>query len=551
MNVCTLHNGFYLWPFEAARKVIDIFDITSGCYCFYPELATLYKVHQHIEAPQLRVGPLAPNGALNNADRVYVDKLLGPEAFQLYKGELYTSLATGEIVKISPAGHVTFVTKLGQPCSKPLGFQIDERTNVMYVADAYHGVWKVDLRNDKKQLLVSPRVEIEGRAPKLINSVALSKTGELYWTDSTISPDNQFVVVVETFRMAEAPLARKLIARVQRLIEIPFEYLNTLYPHVMFDDIVYHIGHFKSVSDVMPKQSGLVVVDWNGNIVESYYNTDGSLGHISDAIVFNNRLYTGSPHLQNFIGSVAVPPLLKKAFERKPEAAPKQQAKPVETPKAKVEEKPKVEAPKPVVQEKPAPQKLTKPVEAAKPPPQKPAPKPVEQPKPAPPKPVEQPKPAPPKPVEQPKPAPPKPVEQPKPAPPKPVEQPKPAPKKPEPVKAPTQPKQEKPTPKPAAKSPTTPKATDKPTTQTPPVKKTPEVKTTPKPAKAKPAEPEFEMPIVTRPKEEALNEIKNKLAPENIPIKEEIPADTTKPSKETLKVIKKGGPAEIPNPHL
>lgn len=63
-------------------------------------------------------GPLAPNEVLNNAEKLYTDKLLGPEAFQLYKGEVYTSLATGEIVKLSPGGHVTFVTKIGQPCSK-------------------------------------------------------------------------------------------------------------------------------------------------------------------------------------------------------------------------------------------------------------------------------------------------------------------------------------------------------------------------------------------------------------------------------------------------
>lgn len=67
---------------------------------------------------QARVGPLALNSALNNAGRAYNGKLLGPEAFQTFKGELYTSLATGEIVKLSPEGHVTFVTTVGQPCSK-------------------------------------------------------------------------------------------------------------------------------------------------------------------------------------------------------------------------------------------------------------------------------------------------------------------------------------------------------------------------------------------------------------------------------------------------
>lgn len=55
----------------------------------------------------------------------------------------------------------------------------------MYVADAYLGLWKVDLKTDKKQLLVSPRVAIEGRIPKLFNSIALGKNGDLFWTDST------------------------------------------------------------------------------------------------------------------------------------------------------------------------------------------------------------------------------------------------------------------------------------------------------------------------------------------------------------------------------
>lgn len=63
---------------------------------------------------------MAPNDILNNAEALYKDKLLGPEAFQVWNGDVYTSLATGEIVKLSPGGHVTIVTKIGQPCSKYL-----------------------------------------------------------------------------------------------------------------------------------------------------------------------------------------------------------------------------------------------------------------------------------------------------------------------------------------------------------------------------------------------------------------------------------------------
>lgn len=71
-----------------------------------------------LSPPQPRVGPLAPNNALNNVEQKYKGKLVGPEAFQVYNGELYTSLSTGEIVKVSPGGHITFVTKVGLPCSK-------------------------------------------------------------------------------------------------------------------------------------------------------------------------------------------------------------------------------------------------------------------------------------------------------------------------------------------------------------------------------------------------------------------------------------------------
>lgn len=67
---------------------------------------------------QARTGPLAPNEALNKAQHLYVDKVLGPEAFEVFNGELYTSLSSGEIVKLSPGGHITYVTKLGQPCGK-------------------------------------------------------------------------------------------------------------------------------------------------------------------------------------------------------------------------------------------------------------------------------------------------------------------------------------------------------------------------------------------------------------------------------------------------
>lgn len=70
-------------------------------------------------------------------------------------------------------------------CGRPLGFVIDNKNKAMYVADAYYGIWKVNLETFKKQLLVSPRVPINGKVPMTFNSVALAQNGDIYWTDST------------------------------------------------------------------------------------------------------------------------------------------------------------------------------------------------------------------------------------------------------------------------------------------------------------------------------------------------------------------------------
>lgn len=648
--------------FSFIKKILKL-SIKLSLYLFVfaaiivliPNLPPYTKFTSIELAPtQPRVGPLAPNDVLNNAEQKYKGKLLGPEAFQLLNNELYTSLSTGEIVKISPGGHVTFVTKVGQPCSglskehicgRPLGFQIDDSGKTLYVADAYHGIWKVDLKTDKKQLLVSPRVEINKRQPKLFNSVALAKNGDFYWTDSSsdfnlkdaaialltdpsgrvlhynaakneskvlvdnvwfpngivLSPEHDFLVFCESakFRlmkhyvagpkkgttevfveglpgapdnlralpdgsgvlvalytvfdddnpllsrsMSTTPVVKKFLARLQRLIEIPFEYLNTVYPHVLFEDVVYHIGHFKSVSGLTPGMSGILQVDWTGNIVASYFNTDGSLKHISDAIVYEDKLYTGNAHVQDFIGVMPVPPQLKKAFKSsskaelpkvetkppkvkqekpaeqiKPKVVPKAEQKPKVEEKPKVEQKPKVEEkpkvqPKPKVEEKKEVPKVVKPVETVKATEKKPnipkeATKPTT----------------------------------------------KAPPSKPEVPKKTTQaPEQPKPTTaKPAVKTTPPPKAPEK---VTPPPPKTTPTPASPPPKAAtspsKPVDKKTEEPKKTQnPKQEESSKPKSK-PKEQIPIKEEIPSDTVKPPKETLKVIKKGGvPTEIPAPKL
>lgn len=36
-----------------------------------------------------------------------------------------------------------------------------------------------------KEQLVNPNTKIEGRAPKIVNSITLASNGDIYWTDSS------------------------------------------------------------------------------------------------------------------------------------------------------------------------------------------------------------------------------------------------------------------------------------------------------------------------------------------------------------------------------
>lgn len=65
----------------------------------------------------------------------------------------------------------------------------DTQGNNLIVADAYFGIWQIDLVSNKKKLLVSPSQELPGngvqRPAKVFNSVVVDKQGNIYWTDSS------------------------------------------------------------------------------------------------------------------------------------------------------------------------------------------------------------------------------------------------------------------------------------------------------------------------------------------------------------------------------
>jgi len=86
-------------------------------------------------------GPLAPNLALREAERLLEGKVHGPEdvAFDA-QGRLYASTADGKVVRLTAAGEAEEFAATG---GRPLGLRFDPAGNLI-VCDAYKGLLSLD-----------------------------------------------------------------------------------------------------------------------------------------------------------------------------------------------------------------------------------------------------------------------------------------------------------------------------------------------------------------------------------------------------------------------
>ncbi|KAH8306266.1 hypothetical protein KR018_005392 [Drosophila ironensis] len=380
---------------------------------------TTFPFKEYIVTPPKELkGALESNFHLEGAERLLEGRVYGPECLIARNNEIYTGIHGGEVIKLT-SNHVTHVTKIGQPCEdiyeesrcgRPLGLAFDTLGNSLIIADAYYGLWQVDLGSNKKTLLVSPAQQLAGksitRPAKIFNGVTVSKSGDIYWTDSSsdfsiedlvfatfanpsgrlsngslssllrrlfkyhrstnvsevlldelvfanglaLSPNEDFIVVAETgaarltkyhLKGAKAgqsevfvdglpglpdnltpdaegiwvplvlstdsehpngfslftrfPSVRLFLARLLALFELPFRYLNSVYPNKFSQRFVHFVGHMESLSVLTPKRTTVVRVDWNGNIVGSLHGFDKSVASVSHVLEFQDYLFLGSP----------------------------------------------------------------------------------------------------------------------------------------------------------------------------------------------------------------------------------------------------------------
>lgn len=116
-------------------------------------------------------GKLSLNNRLDEVEVWHRGDFVGPEGFADLNGELYTSLYTGDVVKLTgifvttfyntygfymkyfTGNHITPVVKFGKPCKnayeekicgRPLGLTFD-KSGTLYAVDSYYGIFQVDV----------------------------------------------------------------------------------------------------------------------------------------------------------------------------------------------------------------------------------------------------------------------------------------------------------------------------------------------------------------------------------------------------------------------
>lgn len=155
-------------------------------------------------------GDLEKNHFLEDASYIAHKKLRGPETIVFSNnGTMYSGLLNGQVVRIDPETNEIFkIAQIGdetneticndygvniyahESCGRPLGLRFKPNDqNVLYVADAYYGIIKIDLITGfKKQVLSTSDDRFENMPVKMINDLDID--GDLiYFIDSSYRRD--------------------------------------------------------------------------------------------------------------------------------------------------------------------------------------------------------------------------------------------------------------------------------------------------------------------------------------------------------------------------
>ncbi|XP_043581687.1 adipocyte plasma membrane-associated protein-like [Bombus pyrosoma] len=130
---------------------------------------------------------------LKDPEILFSGEIKGPEAFASFNGEIYTGIRGGYVVKIEE-NRIKPIVKFGQKCDglwqeqkcgRPLNLKFNDKGE-LFVADSYYGIFKVNVNTRQYINIINSSEPIDGKIPRVVNSLDIAKNGDIYWTDSSI-----------------------------------------------------------------------------------------------------------------------------------------------------------------------------------------------------------------------------------------------------------------------------------------------------------------------------------------------------------------------------
>ncbi|CAL4126171.1 unnamed protein product, partial [Meganyctiphanes norvegica] len=152
-----------------------------------------------VKPPLPLSGALAPNEILDGAKRLFEGEIGGPESIAWRRtDEIFVGISDGTIQKIhgESFSQISKVTQMGEACDKPykkksgrpLGMRFAPNGRLL-VADAFYGIYSVDVDTGEKECLVSPDDLIEGKPFKFPDDVDIDAENNIYWSDASTIAD--------------------------------------------------------------------------------------------------------------------------------------------------------------------------------------------------------------------------------------------------------------------------------------------------------------------------------------------------------------------------
>lgn len=106
--------------------------------------------------------------------------------------------------------------------------------------------------------------------------------------------------------LSKNPAARQFFYTLLKVTESPHGLLRDDFPEDVKKVIKGYVGSFMQMGFAIPPRATLLRVDWEGNIRDAFYATDGTISAISQGVVHDGYLYMGSP-FNNFIARKEIP----------------------------------------------------------------------------------------------------------------------------------------------------------------------------------------------------------------------------------------------------